>query len=856
MSRRVALAVVLFSFVVTGAIVAVSASGQLGDGANDSASPAAFNEITRGARLPDSLPIEVIVVLSAPSVSDAAAGDAAAAPAQVAQSQHDVIVAARTAGIPLRIHQTFRNALNGFSAFVPRTDIGRLPAIAGVEGVYPVRRVYPAGVVESSLAALGKSARPEVPALSATGKGVSVALLDGPLDSAHPYLTGTTLTPWNAVTDSPREDDPTPDAARHATYMAGIVAGSGGPDGLSGVAPGAKILPIQVMAMDRGVLVGTTSSLLAGIDRALDPNGDGNLADHAQVIVAPVSEPFAAFGDTPEALAADGAAKAGALVIAAAGNDGPTGARFGTIATPASAASWLAVGATDGRATLPAVSVQLDTGDKQQSLAAVPLAGMLAPIAATPVEVADLSGPSTSSPTRAAGVSASGDAAGDYTAVGGASRVTGKAVLIPRDGGAIGPRVVAAAAAGAKAVLLYGDGPIANGALGLDDRVSIPVAVLPGFAGTLLATAVDGGADATVTFGASSAAANANIGAVAGFSSTGLGYGGVLKPDLVAPGVAITSSLAGGGYGAVTGTSASAAQVAGDAAVLLEAHPSWTVDQLRGALVGSADATGVQSASGLALDPVESQGAGAVDPVAASTTPLAAAPSSLAFGLASGDPFSATLPLVLQNLSDQPVSVKLGFVRDGVGDTGITADVTADQPELTVPANASSTLHITLALTGLPHTASVIGGWVTVTPDAGGAALRVPWAAATAGDAVVNLIRTIGLSSSSFAPGVSSAPPSQLQMQLGDVEAGLTADDARLAIAPVARLTVDLYQGDTDLGRLLDLRSLLPGIYRFGVTGRGVDGAPLAPGAYKLVVDATSVDSVTSERALPFTITG
>jgi subtilisin family serine protease len=855
MSRRVALAVVLSSFAITAAVVAVTASGQLGDGSNDSASPAAFNEVVRGARLPDSLPIEVIVVLSAPSVAQAAANDTAA-PAEVAQSQHDAIVAARAAGIPLRIHQTFHNALNGFSAYVPRTDIGRLPSIPGVSAVYPVRRVYPAGVVESSLAALGAAAKPEVPALAATGKGVSVALLDGPLDTSHPYLAGTALPSWNAVTGEPREDDPTPDAARHATYMAGIIAGSGGPAGLGGVAPGAKILPVQVMAMDRGVLVGTTSSLLAGIDRALDPNGDGNLSDHAGVIVAPVSEPFAAFGDTPEALAADGAARAGSLVIAAAGNDGPTGARFGTIATPASAASWLAVGASDGRATLPSVGLSLDTGGQSQTLQAVPLAGMLAPIADTPVDVADLAGPSASNPDRGASESASGDAAGDYQTTDGTGRVTGKAVLIPRDGGAIGPRVVAAAAAGAKAVLLYGDGPIANGALGLDDRVSIPVAVLPGFAGTLLAKAVDAGGDATVTFGQSIAPANANEGAVSGFSSTGLGYGGALKPDLVAPGVAITSSLAGGGYGAVTGTSAAAAEVAGDAAVLLEAHPTWTVDQLRGALVGTAAATGVQGTSGLTLDPVEAQGGGAVDPVAASSTALVATPTSLSFGLAGSDPFSASLPLVLQNVSDQPVSVHLGFVRDGVGDAGITADVTADQPELTIPANSSSTLHVTLSLTGLSHTASVIGGWVTVTTDGTQTTLRVPWAAATAGDAVVNLIKAAGLTSTSFAPGDSADPPSQLQLQLGDVQAGVGGTDSRLAIAPVARLTVDLFQGDTDLGRLLDLRSLLPGVYRFGVTGRGLSGAPLAPGAYHLVVDATSVDSVTSERDLPFTVSG
>src|SRR4051794_111885 len=152
MSRRLALAVVLSSFAVTAAVIAVTASGQLGDGSNESASPAAFNDVVRGARLPDSLPVEVVVVLSAPSVAAAPANDTNA-PAEVAQSQHDAIVAARAAGIPLRIHQTFHNALNGFSAYVPRTDIGRLPSIPGVAAVYPVRRGASAGGRRGSRAA-------------------------------------------------------------------------------------------------------------------------------------------------------------------------------------------------------------------------------------------------------------------------------------------------------------------------------------------------------------------------------------------------------------------------------------------------------------------------------------------------------------------------------------------------------------------------------------------------------------------------------------------------------------------------------------------------------------------------------
>ena len=79
------------------------------------------------------------------------------------------------------------------------------------------------------------------------------------------------------------------------------------------------------MELQHGDLIGTTATLLAGIDRALDPNGDGNLSDHADVILAPVAEPFAAFGASAETVAAEGAERAGAVLVAAAGNDGATG---------------------------------------------------------------------------------------------------------------------------------------------------------------------------------------------------------------------------------------------------------------------------------------------------------------------------------------------------------------------------------------------------------------------------------------------------------------------------------------------------------------------------------------------------
>ena len=178
-------------------------------------------------------------------------------PPQVAQSQHNVIVAARAAGIPLRVHQTFHNALNGFSAFVPRVDIGRLPSIAGVAGGLPgAPRVPGRGRRElARRARLRRAPAGTRPRRHRQGR-LRCAARRAARHLASVPGRRDALTPWNAVTDEPREDDPTADAARHATYMAGIIAGAGGPAGLGGVAPGAKILPIQVMAMDRGVLVG------------------------------------------------------------------------------------------------------------------------------------------------------------------------------------------------------------------------------------------------------------------------------------------------------------------------------------------------------------------------------------------------------------------------------------------------------------------------------------------------------------------------------------------------------------------------------------------------------------------------
>ncbi len=59
--------------------------------------------------------------------------------------------------------------------------------------------------------------------------------------------------------------------------------------------------------------------------------------------------------------------------------------------------------------------------------------------------------------------------------------------------------------------------------------------------------------------------------------------------DLAAPGQSILSTLPGNNYGLVSGTSMSAPEVAGVAALIWSLHPDWTRDQVAAQLVGTAD---------------------------------------------------------------------------------------------------------------------------------------------------------------------------------------------------------------------------------------------------------------------------
>ncbi|MET8679718.1 type VII secretion-associated serine protease mycosin [Streptomyces sp. NPDC004647] len=176
------------------------------------------------------------------------------------------------------------------------------------------------------------------------GEDVTVAVLDTGVDDQHPDLAGQVLPGKDLVGfGAGRGDRPW---ARHGTAMAGIIAGGGhGPgrqDGVLGVAPEAKILPVRVILEDgdparkkaRGV---RGSALAEGIRWATDHGADVinlSLGDDSK----------SAHPEPQEDSAVQYALSKGAVVVASAGNGGEEGDH---ISYPAAYPGVIAVTAVD-----------------------------------------------------------------------------------------------------------------------------------------------------------------------------------------------------------------------------------------------------------------------------------------------------------------------------------------------------------------------------------------------------------------------------------------------------------------------------------------------------------------------------
>ena len=105
---------------------------------------------------------------------------------------------------------------------------------------------------------------------------------------------------------------------------------------------------------------------------------------------------------------------------------------------------------------------------------------------------------------------------------------------------------------------------------------------------------------------------------------------GVLKPDLAAPGVAIRAAdRTGNNIAQLSGTSMASPHVAGAAALIAAARPSWNADQIVSALMLTARADNIVELNGGAASTPHGRGAGTIDLALAVN-------ASLAFNVAAG----------------------------------------------------------------------------------------------------------------------------------------------------------------------------------------------------------------------------
>jgi subtilisin family serine protease len=160
---------------------------------------------------------------------------------------------------------------------------------------------------------------------------------------------------------------------------------------------------------------------------------------------------------------------------------------------------------------------------------------------------------------------------------------------------------------------------------------------------------------------------------IAGFSSGGPTPVSLkLKPDVSAPGVAITSSLPinwSGPFGALSGTSMAAPQVSGAVALLMQRHPSWSVPEIKSALVQTGDP--VHDNYGHEVS-VLREGGGLIDLVKADKPLVFASPTSISFPTNGG-----TVP------------VSLTDAGGGAGTWSLSAPLQKAYPGVTISVNGS-----------------------------------------------------------------------------------------------------------------------------------------------------------------------
>jgi minor extracellular serine protease Vpr len=738
------------------------------------------NGLFKPASLASDRSTSVIVKFSGKSVGEQAAGkslskaERAALRAQLKNQQGPVLAQIKAAGGT--VFEEYQDAYNGAAVRIQLKDLAALSAVPGIDAIYPDRVVSldnTAGVPyiggDQAWQSTGQS-----------GDGIKVAVIDTGIDYFHANFGGSgnaddfknddhtiieagsfptakvaggtdfvgdayDASSSDPAINTPKPDPDPADCNGHGSHTAGTAAGDGVLDNGStysgpydnttygshtfrigpGVAPKATIYAYRVFGCEGSA---TDAVIVAALNRAQ--------IDLVDVVNMSLGSPFGR-NDAPDSVASNTLAENGIVVVASAGNEGPGGYVTGS---PGVGSRVLSVAALDASSpTFPGATIALSTGTS-----------ILAQLSNGPFQ----NDPGASLPSGPLGVVVIRNADGsvslgcnqaDYAGA------AGKLAVVVRGTCARVHKAYMGQAAGAAAVAMIdtstgyppfeGDTTV-DPDTGAHVHLTIPFFGIRGLIGSTPASdgdklvAADGGTASSFT---AATVTNPTYQRNAGFSSGGpRNVDSAVKPEISAPGVSVKSTAVGtGNQGTrMSGTSMSSPMTAGAAALVTGAHPTWSTEAIKAALINTAEGG---SSKILGYNP-RIAGSGvvqvqrAVDTVSYVTT--AGGRDTLDFGYApiNTGTFSASLPFTIHNTSGSAITYNLSVQAAGI------APVAASPSSLTVPAGgtASGTAIASVAATSaLPGAeASIFGtiqtarGVVVATPTSSGAgvySLRVPY---------------------------------------------------------------------------------------------------------------------------------
>jgi minor extracellular serine protease Vpr len=636
--------------------------------------------------LSSGVPVDVIVKMSGEPAALVSPGARSSRLNQIRAERGNVFSHLRRNGIEVSPRHEFEEVFVGFSLTIPASQLPLLASVPGVVGIYEnVAIPAPESVDESAVMNVSPELANSVPTIDAPavwnlgyrGEGMLVGILDTGVDYTHPDLGGC-LGPGCKVIggfdfidlDSDPQEAPT---SYHGTHVAAIAAG------LKGVAPEANILAVRVLGTNTSGNVSNLSNVMAGIEYAVR-----NGVDVINMSIGLTN----AYGQSTNLWAemTGNAVKAGVVWVNSNGNDGPVPYRanmYGSSPLVIATGNADVRGADYPRTTIVATGEALIGGSYGVAFSG----GLLG----TAIDVVDVG-------------------FGNTPAYYEGKDVAGKIVIALR-GGAAGEdagfvnKADQAQAAGAAAIIIYNDA--AREVDFTTAALSIPSFTMSHTNGmkviaspTIIVNNFDPGPR------------------IANGSSRGPTFDLVIKPDVSAPGSGIVAAVPFGisstGYAALSGTSMAAPHVAGSAALLLQANPSWTPADVKAAIMNTAG--GITTPAGASYQPID-QGAGLLNVSRALAPTLKIEQPSLSFGQLLGVyGYTATQEL---NVTSSGLYDVAGHFVSGIGGT-----VTTSAPAV---FTGTSTLGVTVSIAESAPAGEYQGYVIFTNPGDATDSYRVPF---------------------------------------------------------------------------------------------------------------------------------